>query len=81
MELTVGSTLRKMSSKSMKEVTKEGVKLTLADEMEQQIIDKGNLLAMISLSFDMGWNKRSSGNQYDSLSGHSFAIGCHSNKI
>ena len=36
---------------------------------------------MISISFDMGWNKKSSGNPYDSLSGHALAIGCLSNKI
>ena len=36
---------------------------------------------MITISFDMGWNKRSSGNRYDSLSGHALAIGCLSNKI
>ena len=36
---------------------------------------------MISISFDMGWNKRFSGNHYDSLSGHALAIGCLSNKL
>jgi len=39
------------------------------------------VFAMITVSFDMGWNKRSSGNRYDSLSGHALAIGCLSNKI
>ena len=42
----------------MEEITKEGVNLTLADEIEQQKFDKGNLLAMVSISFDMGCNKR-----------------------
>ena len=36
---------------------------------------------MISIPFDMGWNKRSSGNRYDSLSSHALAIRCLSNKI
>ena len=81
MELTVGSTLRKVFAESMEKATKEKVKLTLVDEMKQQKFDKGNLLAMISISFDMGWNKRSSGSYYDSLSGHALAIGCLSNKI
>ena len=36
---------------------------------------------MISISFDIGWNKRSSGNRYDSLSGHALIIGCLCNKI
>ena len=35
----------------------------------------------LTVSFDMGWNKRSSGNRYDSLSGHAFYIGCLSQQI
>ena len=30
----------------------------------------------ISVSFDMGWQKRSTGRLYDSISGHGFIIGC-----
>jgi len=81
MELAVGSTIRKVSAKSMDEATNEEVKLTLADEIKQKQFEQENLLAMITVSFDMGWNKRSSGNRYDSLSGHALAIGCLSNKI
>ena len=29
----------------------------------------------LTMSFDMGWSKRSSGNTYDSLSGHAFFVG------
>ena len=32
----------------------------------------------IVASYDMGWNKRSTGRVYDSLSGHAFLIGCRS---
>ena len=35
----------------------------------------------LTLSYDMGWSKRSSGNTYNSLSGHGFLIGCFSKKI
>ena len=35
----------------------------------------------LTVCFDMGWQKRSSGNRYDSLSGHAFMIGARSNKI
>ena len=31
--------------------------------------------------YDMGWNKRSSGNKYDSISGHGFLQGGNSRKI
>ena len=80
-ELTVGSTLRKVSSKSMKEAIKEEVELTLADEIKQSKYEIGDLLAMISILLDMGWDKLSSGDRYDSLSGHALVIGCFLNKI
>ena len=35
----------------------------------------------LTVSFDMGQNKRNSGNRYDSLSGHAFMCGCWSNMI
>ena len=40
MELTVGSTLRKVSAESMDEATKAEVKLTLADEIKQKKLNK-----------------------------------------
>ena len=35
----------------------------------------------LTVSFDIGWNKRSSGNKYDSLSDHAFYIDCLSQQI
>ena len=35
----------------------------------------------LDVSYDMGWQKRSSGRRYDSTSGHSFLIGLRSQKI
>ena len=35
----------------------------------------------LTVSYDMGWNKRSSGNRYDSLSGHAFIIGAYTRRI
>ena len=35
----------------------------------------------LTISYDMGWNKRSSGHRYDSLSGHAFAIGEYTRRI
>ena len=35
----------------------------------------------IAVSYDMGWNKRSTGKVYDSLSGHGFIIGCLTRKV
>ena len=39
-------------------------------------IDKRLLAISISVSYDMGWQKRPTGRIYDSLSGHGFFIGC-----
>ena len=35
----------------------------------------------ISVSFDMGWQKRSTGRLYDSISGHGYLIGCRTNNM
>ena len=35
----------------------------------------------ISISYDMGWQKRATGRIYDSLSGHGFFIGCLSKNV
>ena len=39
------------------------------------------LVLGITISFDMGWQKRSTGKVFDSLSGHAYKIGCHTNEI
>ena len=35
----------------------------------------------ISVSYDMGWQKRAGGRIYDSLSGHGFLVDCRSKKV
>ena len=35
----------------------------------------------IAVSYHMGWNKRSTGQVYDSLSGHGFIIGCKTGNV
>ena len=35
----------------------------------------------ISVSYDMGWQKRATGRIYDSLSGHGFFVGCLSKNV
>ena len=35
----------------------------------------------LTVSYDMGWNKRSSGHRYDSLSGHAFIIDAYTRRI
>ena len=36
---------------------------------------------LISVSFDMGWQKKGTGHTYDSNSGHAYFIGCRSGKV
>ena len=47
-------------------------------------IKKGNLSSdevSLIVMYDMGWNKRSIGNKYDSISGHGFVLGGNLKKI
>ena len=44
---------------------------------------RGNLMPneiRLTTSYDMGWNKRSSGHKYDSISGHGFLLGTKNKK-
>ena len=43
--------------------------------------DNETIQVSLTISFDMGWNKISYGNRYNSLSGHPFIVGCLSGKI
>ena len=36
---------------------------------------------VLAVSYDMGWQKRSTGRRYDIISGHGFIVGCRSKKI
>ena len=59
----------------------EEVKLTVDNEIKYKQCKAGNLRVGITVSFDICWSKRSSGNRYDSLSGHALMIGCLSKNI
>ena len=59
---------------------------TLDDEVLHNFINKkyegipANSID-IAISYDMGWNKRSTGRVYDSLSLQGFLIGCRTGKM
>ena len=85
-EAIVGEHLRAVSDEAMKEAWEEETRLTLEAMGESYFLwknkrkkDRKNV--KLTVSFDMGWQKRSSGNRYDSLSGHAFMIGARSRKI
>ena len=74
-ETLVGKHLRTIASASMKEAIELEGYLTKKEKNED------NNLRGFANTYDMGWNKRSSGNKYDSLSGHGLLIGCRSGKV
>ncbi len=47
----------------------------------QQVKDKGKDIWPLTCTYDMGWQKRASGNSYNSQSGHGFLVGCYTNKV
>ena len=60
----------------MKEAIDEEVILTVEDSEKYKQYKEGKLRVGITVSIDMGWNKRSSDNHYDCLSGHALIIYC-----
>ena len=58
MELSVGPILRQVGAKAMKEALEEEIKLTLESEEKFGMWKQGNLPVLITVSFDMGWNKQ-----------------------
>ena len=82
-ESKIGVSLRKIAKESMEEAKVFEVSMQLDsetkdyEEWRQNTNEKVNL----TVSFDMGWSKRSSGHRYDSLSGHAFMVGCRSDMI
>ena len=87
-ECVVGESIRQVAHDSMKEALEKEVIETLKDlgenykdfeEIMANCEDIGNI--KLTVSFDMGWQKRSSGSRYDSLSGHAFMIGARTKLI
>ena len=81
MESSIGVDLRKVETDSMLVAIEGEVRLTINNEEKFQEFKrnvknkKQGIPITITISFDMGWSKCSSGNRYDFLSGHALAIG------
>ena len=82
-ESKIGFSLRKVAKESMEESKICAVRRKL--ESEKNSYEKWKQCekkqVQLTVSFDMGWSKRSSGHKYDSLSGHAFMCGCRSDMI
>ena len=75
--------IKEITNICMEEGQNEEIKQTIGEELYEEY-KKGNLSSDevgLVIMYDMGWNKRSSGNKYDSISGHGFVLGGNSKKI
>ena len=81
MEITIEINLGKVTVKSMDDGIDEEVRLIVNDENKYKQYRNKKLTVVLTISFDMGWSKRSSGNIYDSISGHTLKIGDVSDRI
>ena len=86
-EDSIGREIRKYADKIIEDAIKEEVLLTLTQQNREesfQLWKDGQLDAnsiKTKISYDMGWDKCSSGNKYDSTSGHGLVIGALLKKI
>ena len=80
----VGPFLRQVAEHSMDEALKMEVKKTVSNHYYYKWL-KNNIpttkYPKLAASYDMGWQKRSSGKTYNSPSGHGMMIGCQTSKI
>ena len=56
----------------------------MKDDEKLRMLNNNNLTTFdvkLTVTYDMGWNKQSSGHRYDSTSGHGLLIGARSKKV
>ena len=80
LESLIGKHLRETANESMRSALEEEIMQTQIEKNLKQERSSDNPIGLTT-SQDMGWTKRSSGNRFDSLSGHAFLIGCRLKKI
>jgi len=90
LERTTTDSIHQLTEGYMRSNLFEEVRLTYAndpsfnfDAWKDSVLNQepyGYMLPFISVSMDMGWQKRSSGRRYDSSSGHAFLVGIKTRK-
>jgi len=76
------SQIVELSDKSMKKALSDEVKSSVSEKLFKEFHNKNNVKEIkLTVSYDTGWNKRSSGHKYDSISGHGFVMGAIGKKI
>jgi len=82
-EMMMKPTINKISDESMKQALWEEIDSTIGTERCNEW-KRGNVRpedVKLTVTYDMGWQKRSSGHKYDSTSGHGFMLGARTKKI
>ena len=82
-QTAIRTEIKNISDESMINSRNEEIKATIGERMFANFLDKKTHPKDVKLtvSYDMGWNKRSSGHKYDSISGHGFVLGGIHKKI
>jgi len=83
-EAALRPTIKSVCDEAVAKGLDEEVKLTLNNNVRFQMWKRGELTSKdvkLTVGYDMGWNKRSSGHKYDSTSGHGFLVGGLTKKI
>ena len=72
-----------ISNASMKDALEDEIERTVSKEVFEDYKNKKTTSkdVVLTCSYDMGWNKRSSGHKYDSISGHGFLMGGRNKKV
>ena len=75
--------IKSISNDSMIKSRDKEIKATIGERMFAKFLEKklDPKDVRLTVSYDMGWNKRSSGHKYDSISGHGFVLGGINKKI
>ena len=84
----VGSKIKEITEREMKLALQMELEATIVHEESQEYYEKWIKESKttrrkfgLTVSYDMGWQRRSSGNNYASLSGHAFLIGGHTRRV
>ena len=90
-ESCIRPTVKKLTQQSIECALQEEIKKTILEEkpprarvsllrkFNERSIEKEDV--PLTICYDMGWNKRSSGTRYDSVSGHGLMIGGYTKKV
>jgi len=90
-EMKLRPTVKKLSNSAINIALHQEMMMTLEDKYDGEELDRkkddwnnkrlDNNSNGLTVAYDMGWNKRSTGTRYDSISGHGIMVGGKSKKV